>query len=147
MTVNRILFATDLSETSRQEFRIVLDMAQMMHSDVAVLHALDKRAVLTAGVGEVVDYINPYTAAEARAKLAEFAAEGSRREIKIDTLLVEGIPAEALLKAAEEQEADLIIITVQRKGLVERALIGTTAERVIREAHVPVLSIPAGMSQ
>jgi hypothetical protein len=39
-----------------------------------------------------------------------------------------------------------VVESVQKKGLVERALLGTTAERVIREANVPVLSIPAGVA-
>ena len=146
MSLNRILFATDLCEASRHGFGHVLELAQMMRSEVVVVHATESRAVLKHGIGEVVDYISPYTVEEVRAKLAEFVAEGTRLELKIETAPIEGVPAEAILKAADDHEADLIVITVQRKGLVERTLLGTTAERVIREAYVPVLSIPAGLA-
>jgi nucleotide-binding universal stress UspA family protein len=43
---------------------------------------------------------------------------------------------------ADEEKADIIIMNLQGKTLAERALLGSTAERVIRSAHVPVLSIP-----
>jgi hypothetical protein len=67
---------------------------------------------------------------------------GTRLLPEIETLLLEGNPAETILKAAEENCADLIVMTVSKKGLIERALLGSTAERLIREAHLPVLSIP-----
>jgi nucleotide-binding universal stress UspA family protein len=81
---------------------------------------------------------------EAKARLATFRAQAERTKIKTETMLVEAAPAEAILKAADELVPDLILIAVQRKGLVERTILGTTAERVIREAKIPVLSIPVG---
>jgi nucleotide-binding universal stress UspA family protein len=81
---------------------------------------------------------------EARDRLNHIAAAASTEKIKVDTVLVEGNPVEAIFKAAEDNCADLIVITVERKGRLERALLGATAERVIREAHLPVLAIPAG---
>ena len=62
----------------------------------------------------------------------------------METVLSEGVPATSILKIAEENTVDLIIMTIEMKGRLERAILGSTAERVIREAHVPVLSIPAG---
>ncbi len=147
MALKRILFATDFSEASKQGFGFALEMARMARSDIVILHSLERRVALTAGLGDMVDYISPYTVEEARSKLAEFTVEGSRQGIKIDTLLVEGVPAEEILKAAENNDADVILIAIQRKGLVERALLGTTAERIIREAHIPVLSIPVRESE
>ena len=52
------------------------------------------------------------------------------------------MPADAILKTATDKSADLIVITTGHKGLLERALLGSTTERVIRESEIPVLSIP-----
>ena len=131
LTFNRILFATDLSESSKQGFGFALEMARMMRSDVVLVHALDKMG-LTYGGSEMVGYVSQQNIGEAKANLAEFVAEGSRQNVKIETVVVEGVAGEEILKAADENTADLILITVQNKGLVERALLGTTAERVIR---------------
>jgi nucleotide-binding universal stress UspA family protein len=70
-------------------------------------------------------------------------AASAQRNVQIEPVLAEGVPAAAILKSAEDTDADLIVITKKRKSLVERTLLGSTAERVIREANVPVLSIPA----
>jgi nucleotide-binding universal stress UspA family protein len=61
----------------------------------------------------------------------------------VEAIVVEGHAAKGILKAAEDHDIDLILITIQSKGLIERALVGTSAEEIIREAQRPVLSIPA----
>jgi nucleotide-binding universal stress UspA family protein len=143
LTFERILFATDLSEASNRAFRSVLELASVTRSQVAVLHAVHVPSLAYAEPGMPGIDINEVRD-DARTKLNELAAKGSNQEIKIETVLLDGSPADALLKAAEEGCADLIVITVKRKGLLERALLGSTAEHVIREAHLPVLSIPVG---
>ena len=90
----------------------------------------------------MVGYVSLHNIEEARTKLVDLVDEANRQNVKAETVLLEGIPAEVILKAADENTADLILLAVQSKGIVERALLGTTAERVIREAHLPVLSIP-----
>ena len=107
-----------------------------------LLHAVDPVS-LTYGGGEMVACVSEFDLEQAKAKLAELATEANARKIRTETLVVEGLPADEILKAADENEADLVLINVARKGIVQRALLGTTAERVIREANVPVLSIPS----
>jgi nucleotide-binding universal stress UspA family protein len=87
--------------------------------------------------------VSRHSIEEAKAKLGEWVAQGSRAKVKIETIIVEGVAAEEILRAADRNDADIIFLTVGKKGFVEHAILGTTAERVIREANVPVLSIPA----
>jgi nucleotide-binding universal stress UspA family protein len=47
-----------------------------------------------------------------------------------------------ILKAADESNADLIVLSTSSRPGLDRALLGSTAERVVRAAHVPVLSFP-----
>ena len=142
LSFNRILFATDLSESSKRKFGFVLDLARTLRSDVTLLHVLEPVSV-TYGGGEMAEYVNRHNAKEARAELDRLIPELTPEDIRIDAAVVDGSAAEEILKSAELNGADLIMITVQPKGIVERALLGTTAERVIREADVPVLSVPA----
>jgi nucleotide-binding universal stress UspA family protein len=141
LTFERILFATDLSEASIQGFGPVLDFADTTRSTVAVIHAVHVPALLYAEPGmPPIDKLQLF--ADARERLKALEAQAAERKINVETLLLEGHPAETILKAAEHDGADLIVMTVSKKGLIERALLGSTAERVIREAHLPVLSIP-----
>lgn len=58
------------------------------------------------------------------------------------TVLAAGVAYEAINRVAVETNADLIVINLHGKGPLERALLGTTAARVIRTATIPVLSLP-----
>jgi nucleotide-binding universal stress UspA family protein len=62
--------------------------------------------------------------------------------VPITTVLADGTPYEAINRIAGQQNADMIVINLRGKGRLERALLGTTAERVIRTATLPVLSLP-----
>jgi nucleotide-binding universal stress UspA family protein len=141
----RILFATDLSAGSEQAFEFALEFAGKVHSDLVILHAIHNVSLDYEGVGILPD-VNAYGVDEAKARLAAFRAGADRSRLKAETIVVEDVPADAILKAADEQVPDLILIAVQKKGLVERALLGTTAERVVREAKVPVLCVPVSVA-
>jgi nucleotide-binding universal stress UspA family protein len=138
---DRILLATDLSEGSISGSSSMLDLASAANSKVTFLHVVEKGGLEDAGIS-IGGLVNPDYAEQARAKLHELTAVSGQRNVQVESVLAEGIPAEAILKTAEDTDADLIVITPKRKGLVERTLLGSTAEHVIREANVPVLSIP-----
>jgi nucleotide-binding universal stress UspA family protein len=53
-----------------------------------------------------------------------------------------GHPATLINAYAEEQRADLIVIGARGTSAVSRFLLGSVAERVVRHAHVPVLTVP-----
>jgi nucleotide-binding universal stress UspA family protein len=139
---NRILFGTDCSESSKRAFDFVLEFARQLQARVVLLHVLEPVAV-TYGGAEMAEYIDRHNAAEIRPELDELVARGAQQKVKVETALVEGVAADQILKAAEDNDADLLAISVRHKGFIERALLGTTAERVIREASIPVLSVPA----
>jgi nucleotide-binding universal stress UspA family protein len=141
LTFERVLYATDLSEASNHGFRSVLDFADTTRSTVAVVHAVHEPTLVYVEAG-MAPSDKRQLLDGAREQLKALEAQAAARKIKIETLLVEGNPAETILKAAEQDCADLIVMTVAKKGLIERALLGSTAERIIREAHLPVLSIP-----
>jgi nucleotide-binding universal stress UspA family protein len=141
LAFGRILFATDLSQPSRQGFKFAVEMARLMRSVLVVVHVIAP-STLTYGGAEMAPFVNEHNSEETRKSLDDFVAEAKHQEVRVETVLVEGVPAEAISKAADDNTVDLILLTVRGKGFVERAILGTTAERVIREAHLPVISIP-----
>ena len=141
LSIKRILFATDLSEYSKQGFDCAYDLARTTRSDLTVLHVVDP-TTLSYGGAEMVQYVSQHHIEEARQRLGRFTAEGAPANVKVEPIVVEGDAAEKVLRAADETEADLILITIHKKGFVERALLGTIAERVVREAKIPVLCFP-----
>jgi nucleotide-binding universal stress UspA family protein len=138
---DRILFATDLSELSNEGSRFTIGLAQTTHANVIALHAVE---VGVEGGAEAAVYLSEGRLEEARTKMDEMKAEASRQTVNFDAVLTEGVAADAISKTANEQSADFIVITIRKSGLVEQTRVSSTAERVIREAHVPVLAIPVG---
>lgn len=136
----RILFATDLSESSRAGFEFAVDTARTFQADILAMHALGEPVLASGELGMPVG-LEP-AAEEARRRLDVLVSEGKRAGVTVHTLLTEGPAAAQILKAAQEHCADLILLCIDNKGIIERVLVGTTAERVTREATVPVLSIP-----
>jgi nucleotide-binding universal stress UspA family protein len=142
--LQRIVYATDLSEASEAGLEFSIRLAHGLDAHLTVLHVVQAIDIALYGM-ETASFMPDY-AAEARAqaterlnKLVTLVSEG---RVPITTVVGDGVPYEAINRISEQNHADLIVINLQGKGRLERALLGTTAERVIRTAHVPVLSLP-----
>jgi nucleotide-binding universal stress UspA family protein len=142
--LQRILYATDLSDASKEGLEFSIRLARgldaslmvvhVVQSADAAFHGLETAAVLPEYSQEVHD--------QARERLGQMVALVSDGSVPISTVLADGVPYETIDRLAVEHKADLIMINLKNKGLLERAVLGTTAERVIRTASVPVLSLP-----
>jgi nucleotide-binding universal stress UspA family protein len=141
---DRILYATDLSEGSQAGMELSVRLAHGLDAQLTVANVLEHINVMFHGI-ETAAYL-PEVAAEIRARaeerLSRSVALVSDGKVPITTVMAEGVPYETINRLASELKADLIIINLQGKGVLERAFLGSTAERVIRTATVPVLSLP-----
>jgi nucleotide-binding universal stress UspA family protein len=79
---------------------------------------------------------------DASARLAELKGSASRRGIAATTRIATGLPSEEVLAAALAEEADLIVVGTRGKSGLAHVLLGSTAERLIRMASCPVLTVP-----
>jgi nucleotide-binding universal stress UspA family protein len=142
--VNRLLFATDFSDSWQRVFQVTLKMAQVLGADIIAVHALGEPVLASEEFGLATQ--SEVAAAEVHRRLDVLVAEGKRHGVDVQPTILEGPAAAGILKAAVETLADLIILGIDKKGVVERALIGTTAEHVARHANVPVLFVPANVA-
>lgn len=127
----KILVAYDLSDVSRMAWRHAAALAEGCGSDLEVVYVEPWQAG--------VDLMPPPSrtpegARELRAQIRENIGEGPKITIR------HGDPARCILSVARQHRPDMIVVgTRARKGL-ERALLGSTAEAVIRSSAVPVLA-------
>ena len=77
------------------------------------------------------------------ALLERWADDGRARGCKVNTELRTGVAAREIVAAAKEHEADLVVIANHGHGNIHRLLIGSVADRVIRMAPCPVLTVKA----
>lgn len=144
LPLKRILYASDLSDESVPGLQFSMRLARGLDARLTVAHVINP---LGAGfLGEQTVSYQPEYAANIRAMSEEtldrLVALESDGRVPITTALGEGTPHVVINDIARECKADLIVINLHGKGKLERVLLGSTAERVIRTATVPVLSLP-----
>jgi nucleotide-binding universal stress UspA family protein len=59
----------------------------------------------------------------------------------VDTVLATGKPYREILRIAEEQKADLLVVGIHGRGAIDRLLFGSTAQHLVRRASCPVLTL------
>jgi len=155
--IQKILYATDLSENSAYAFRYAIDSARKHDADIIILHVLEKippfaRALVDSQLGEkqrkeIFDEKVTYTMERIKKRLQIF----SDRELKDDPESVdkvvsievcEGYPAEEILMKADELGCDAIVMGTHGKGIIRHTFLGSVADRVLRRVRKPVFIIP-----
>jgi len=146
--IRRIVYANDLSMKADVGLHYAAELARTFGSELVVLHAVDalELGYSALELGQLAATTMDSESARLNAVLQlEKAAEAEHiKDLKVETVAVKGIPHQVITSYADSTNADLIVLNMQSKGVLERAMLGATAERVIRAAHAPVLSIPVG---
>jgi nucleotide-binding universal stress UspA family protein len=136
----RILVPHDFSVQARKALRIAADLAAAHHGRLIVLHVITPAYPPAGMVFWVPD---AELAADARISLErETKAVLGRRPVKVAHRVVIGVPFQQILTAARDADS-IVMATMGRSGLVH-ALLGSVAEKVVRHAPIPVLTVRAG---
>lgn len=145
--IRRLLIATDFSPHSERALELGIDLAQQLGARVRLLHAYD---IPLVGVHPyTVTVPDPYIEAcrsAAAEKLAEALERVRAAGLEADSCLLEVPAAEAIVAEAEASGCDLIVMGTRGHGGIKHALLGSVAERTLRVAPCPVLTVPAERS-
>jgi universal stress protein A len=143
INLKRILVPTDFSESARHALLYGTSFAREYEGELVLLHVVENLTVGYASdlfpvpMAEVFDEISGY----AKAELAKLGAEVREKGITVRELVVQGKPSAEIVRVAREETADMIVLGTHGKGMLDKALFGSTAERVIRRAPCPVLTV------
>ncbi|MFC7187069.1 universal stress protein [Halorubrum yunnanense] len=138
---DRILVPTDGSAEGERAVAHALDLAAVHGAAVHAVHVVD--AARYAGMPmetswEGVGKLLRGDADEAVDEVEELAAE---TEIDVETAVVEGSPSREIIRYAEGNDCDLVVMGTHGRGGIDRLLLGSVAEKVVRGADVPVLTV------
>jgi nucleotide-binding universal stress UspA family protein len=135
-TFETILCAVDFSEHSRQALRVARYLADLTSGRIFAVHVVESLLAEGAAMAGAADQMRANLSAE----LTAFV-EAERSDRIAGTSIEIGEPHEAILSCAKERHAGLIVMGSRGEGGVRRALIGSVAERVLRQTMVPVLAV------
>ena len=142
----RIVHATDFSKASSAALTCALALAKEADARLTLLHAIEFPQALhdiPLPRGSEVDHQHALAEAEYLRRLRALVPAQARMYCTVAARVSEGKPARAILRVADEEQADLIVLGVQGRGTVELMVFGSNAHAVIREAGCPVLVVPA----
>ena len=150
LDMQTILVATDFSDASAPVTAYAFSLACALNARLYIMHVVpaDDVRVLTAIRAYLQSEVTPeilvktlYT--EADKHLTTLVEEAHATELVQERLVVTGEPAAEIMRWAAAKQAQLIIIGTHGRHGVTRFLMGSVAERVLREAPCAVLVVPA----
>jgi len=144
LRIERILCPVDFSEFSTRAYDYAQSLARHYRAKLFLQHVVDFIPPNYAYYppASYLDKLFQSASAEARKQLQEFAKSHTRYGAQPECLVHEGGAAGSILSFAEAQEVDLIVMGTHGLKGVDRALLGSVADKVLRKARCPVLVIP-----
>ena len=142
--IDKILFPTDFSDHSSHAFKYALSFAKEYGAELVMLHVVEDVQYLANAYMFDVPMMPSFADMEgSRSKEMDelIEREVADSTIKIEKSIRHGRPFVEIIQAARELDADLIVIATHGRGGFEHMLFGSTAEKVVRKAPCPVLSI------
>jgi len=148
--IQTILVGTDFSDASAAATVYAISLARALKARLSILHVVpeDDVRVITAVRAYMQSEVTPETLVatlhtEAAKRLATLVEEAQATDVVHEQLIVTGDPAAAIMSEAAAKQVQLIILGTHGRRGVTRFLMGSVAERVLREAPCAVLVVPA----
>jgi nucleotide-binding universal stress UspA family protein len=142
----KILVPIDASDCAGQALEIALDLAGSQGAELTVINVVDPAKAALASTdpygGTAVPWLEAMTG-DGETLLAAAKAKAQARGIAVKTLLLNGYTVEQIVRAASNENCDLIVLGSHGRTGLPRMLIGSVAEGVMREASAPALIVHA----
>lgn len=147
--MKKILYPTDFSQTAENAFIFALQIADHLGASIITIHAFDKPDVSNINLPESLQDVYDTIDLDAFENyedevpiLRDLATDNGYYHVPMVHVLEEGAPVSAILRTANKNKADLIIMGTTGAGKMEKFFFGTVAGKVLEEAHCPVVVVP-----
>lgn len=139
----KILYATDFSDTAKRAFQYVKGLRGSGARDVTVLFVVDRRGIDSMAVLTTIDVLGVEKGWMEDAMREMSGLEDNLKDegFSVRTRIEKGIPFKEIIRVAEEENASLIVIGSHGKSDIPEMLLGSVAEKVVRKATKPVLVV------
>ncbi len=142
--LNRIMAATDFSVCSDHALRYACEFAEAFGAELHLVSVIEPPAVAYSefGIGYVgLDKLSDDFKLGAEAKLNTLPSPEWQAKLSVVRKAVLGSAFVELVQYAKKQDIDLIVMGTHGRGAVAHMLMGSTAEKVVRKAPCPVLTV------
>ncbi len=155
--IRKLLYATDLSANSDFAFRYAAATARRHNARVIILHVIEKLSLSAESM--LAAYLDQQTREAIKGRKKDALVERIRQRLeklyleesasdpdlpsRIESIeIVEGYPADTILKKADEFNCDIIVLGTHGKGILENTFLGSVSRQVLRRTRKPTYVIP-----
>jgi len=145
-----ILVPTDGSDLALEALSEALTLAELSDARVHVLYVVDDAKVAELASGSSIDDVSIEDNIDGLFEQFEVVGEHALEDLRevavehgltLTTVLRRGLPEEEILEYVDENEIDLLVMGTHGRRGIERYILGSTTERVLRQSSVPVLAV------
>jgi nucleotide-binding universal stress UspA family protein len=143
MQIKTILFPTDFSNGARAAMDHAISLAKDYQAKLILLYVIQDISIAewyipsSISAGELIEDMQK----SAWQEMDKWIAEVTKQVKDVEKMVVRGVPFVEIIQTAKERNADLIVIGTHGRTGIDHMLFGSTAEKVVRKAACPVLTV------
>lgn len=142
INIKNILCPIDYSVYSEKALTYAIEFAEKYGARLYLIHVLDIR-IYDINDPDLynVNVVDKETLDTLRERLLRCISEETKGKISVEAIVVQGVPFAEIIKVSKEYMIDLIVLGTHGRTGLSHAIMGSVAEKVVRKAPCPVLTI------
>ncbi len=144
MQIRTILFPTDFSNGARAAMGSAISLANQYGAKLILLYVIQDVNIAEWYIPSSISAMDLVEDMRkgAEKEIAKWLDEAARAGVKnVERMVVRGVPFVEIIRTARDKGVDLIVIGTHGRTGIDHMLFGSTAEKVVRKAHCPVLTV------
>ncbi len=142
--LKKILYPTDFSEASLEALDYAVSFAHNCRAKLILMHVVNEK-IFSEGLSlarvSAPEALEQEMTAEAGRQLKMLIPAERRQGLEWENVILYGMPFLEIIRYAKDNDVDMIVIGTHGRSGMEHIIFGSTAEKVVRKAHCPVLSV------
>lgn len=141
VTFKKIMMATDSSVCSRMAANSAIELARLSGGIVYAVYVVSTDYFSSMAVDLDWERMCEALKKEGSQAVNYVKRAGEMEGVKVETILLKGHPVDALIRYAEEEGMDIVVMGSLGKTGLDRLLLGSVAENMVRHSKVPVMVV------
>ena len=139
----KILIATDGSDYTKNSVEYGIDLAKSTEAKMHAVYVVDTAAFASIPMDAAWESMYELLRQEGEEATKYVSDKAWEEGLEVEKVTIEGHPADEIIKYAEKNDISLIIMGTLGKSGLDRFLLGSVAEKVVRNSKIPVLVVRA----
>lgn len=138
---DHILVPTDGSTGVERAVNHAVDLAAAHSATLHALYVVNTASYSSMPMETSWEHVRDMLGEEGEAAIERVRELAEAAAVPVEAVVVDGSPSKEIVQYAEREDCDLVVMGTHGRGGIDRLLLGSVAERVVRSSDVPVLTV------